>query len=112
MFGVDFVLRMIISCYQKTNVVFVWFIEGAKMKIKDIFKDWKSPCMTRDQLYKVTGGLIHPKTIRNLDSLGKGIDGKFFIGRKVAYPTEEVIKYLEKRLHFNFNEVTHENDEN
>ena len=25
---------------------------------------------------------------------------------------EEVIIYLEKRLHFKFNEVTHENDEN
>ena len=78
------------------------------MKISDIFKDWHSPCITRDQLYRVTGGLIHPRTIRNLDSLGKGIDGKFFIGRKVAYPIDEVIKYLERRLHFKFNEVNHE----
>ena len=78
------------------------------MKTRDIFKDWRSPCITRDQLYKVTSGLIHPRTIRNLDSLGKGIDGKFFIGRKVAYPIEEVIEYLERRLHFKFNEADHE----
>lgn len=81
------------------------------MKIRDIFKDWKSPCITRDQLYKVTGGLIHPRTIRNLDSLGQGIKGKFFIGRKVAYPVEEVINFLEGKFHLDFNHKGEKNDE-
>ena len=68
------------------------------MNIKNIFRNWRSPFITRDQLYEVTGGLIHPRTIRNLDSLGKGIKGKFKIGRKVAYPIEEVINYLENKM--------------
>ena len=49
------------------------------MIIRNIFKNWRSPFITRDQLYEVTGGLIHPRTIRNLDSLGQGIKGKFFM---------------------------------
>ena len=68
------------------------------MNFKLIFKDWQSPFITRDQLHKVTGGLIHPRTIRNLDSLGKGINGKFNIGRKVVYPIEEVVKFLEDKM--------------
>lgn len=63
-----------------------------------IFAKWKSPFVTRDQLYDLTGGMIHPKTIRNLDAIGEGIKGKFAIGkRKVAYPVENVIAWLEAR---------------
>lgn len=68
------------------------------MNIHDIFKNWRSPFITREQLYEVTGGLIHPKTIRNLDSAGKGIRGRFRVGRKVAYPIDEVVKFLENKM--------------
>lgn len=68
------------------------------MEIHDIFKGWQSPFITRDQLYEITGGLIHPHTIRNLDSAGKGIKGRFRIGRKVAYPIDEVVKFLENKM--------------
>ncbi|MDR2646081.1 MAG: hypothetical protein LBC04_02830 [Holosporaceae bacterium] len=69
------------------------------MKIKSIFMNWKSPYITRNQLYEITGGIIHPKTIRNLDSMGKGIPGKFNVSpRKVAYPVEMVIAWLDERI--------------
>lgn len=68
------------------------------MNLHDIFKSWRSPFITREQLYEVTGGLIHPKTIRNLDSAGKGISGRFRVGRKVAYPIDEVVKFLENKM--------------
>jgi hypothetical protein len=68
------------------------------MNFDSIFENWKSPYITRNQLGKVTGGLINPKTIRNLDCLGKGIKGKFTIGyRTVAYPIKEVVAWLEER---------------
>jgi hypothetical protein len=68
------------------------------MDFSSIFSEWKSPFVTRNQLYDLTGGMIHPKTIRNLDSLGEGIKGKFAIGRrKVAYPVNEVIAWLNDR---------------
>ena len=67
-----------------------------------IFKNWKSPFVTRDQLYELTGGMVNPKTIRNLDSLGEGIKGKFAIGkRKIAYPVENVISWLRDRYNKN-----------
>ena len=89
-------------CYAMSAYFIGYKINGGKM-INQIFKNWRSPFITRDQLYEVTGGLIHPRTIRNLDSLGQGIKGKFFVGRKVAYPVEEVINFLEGRFHLDFN---------
>ena len=80
------------------------------MDISKIFENWRSPFITREQLYEVTGGLIHPHTIRNLDSLGQGIKGKFSIGRKVAYPVEEVINFLKDRFHLDFNSNGGKND--
>ena len=59
-----------------------------------IFKNWKSVFITRNQLFEISGGLLHPKTMRNLDSIGKGISGKFSVGRKVAYPIENVAAFL------------------
>ncbi len=57
------------------------------------------PCVKRNDLGKLTGGLLNPKTIRNLDSQGIGIKGKFLIGpRIVAYPTEEVVAFIDERL--------------
>lgn len=57
------------------------------------------PCVKRNDLGKLTGGLLHPKTIRNLDSKGQGIRGKFLISaRTVAYPTEAVLEFIESKL--------------
>ncbi|MBO7454337.1 MAG: hypothetical protein J6T91_03080 [Alphaproteobacteria bacterium] len=67
-------------------------------KIKLNF-NFPRPCVKRNDLGKLTGGLLNPKTIRNLDSQGVGIKGKFLIGpRIVAYPTEEVIAFIKKRF--------------
>ncbi|MDR1032099.1 MAG: hypothetical protein LBL30_03215 [Holosporales bacterium] len=68
------------------------------MDFRILFKDWKSPYITRDELYAVTGGMLRAKTMRTYDSEGKGIKGKENIGYKqVAYPVESVIEYLEQR---------------
>ena len=70
--------------------------EDDKMKLKF---NLPSPSVRRNDLGKLTEGLLNPKTIRNLDSQGKGIKGKFFIGpRTVAYPTEEVFAFIEARI--------------
>ncbi|MDR1365761.1 MAG: hypothetical protein LBJ03_01565 [Holosporales bacterium] len=68
------------------------------MNFKDLFKDWKSEWITRDELFKVTGGMLRATTLRTYDSQGKGIKGKESIGPKqVAYPVKEVIAYMECR---------------
>jgi hypothetical protein len=56
------------------------------MKIDEIFANWSSPFITRNQLPKITGGIINAKTLRNLDCLGKGIKGKFTVGYRTVAP--------------------------
>lgn len=51
----------------------------------------------RKDLTEKTGGLLHGRTMANLDSLGLGIPGRLLIGkRKVAYPVQAVVEYLKK----------------
>jgi hypothetical protein len=68
------------------------------MNFKELFKDWRSPYISRDQIYTVTGGVVTQKTLRNLDSMGEGIPGKTRVSfKKVMYPVESVIAWLEER---------------
>lgn len=43
------------------------------------------PVFTRNEVSKLTGGLIKPKTLSNLDALSKGPTIKIRFGKKVAY---------------------------
>ena len=73
-----------------------YYIMTNKIELKFNFP---RPCVKRNDLGKLTGGLLNPKTIRNLDSQGVGIKGKFLIGpRTVAYPTDAVIDFIAERL--------------
>jgi hypothetical protein len=51
----------------------------------------------RHQIGKATGNLLHPRTVANLDSLGKGINGRFRCGRAVVYPVKEVVQFIQAR---------------
>ena len=58
---------------------------------------WKSPIIARVQVEAFTGGAISEKYLANLDSQGLGPEGRFRIGRKVVYPTDKFVKWLESR---------------
>ena len=58
---------------------------------------WPSEIVARTEIEKFTGGLITPKSIANLDSLGKGVAGRMNIGRKVAYPVDTLVNWLRDR---------------
>ena len=53
--------------------------------------------LTRKKLHELTGGLVSPSTLANLDSLGEGIRPRLRIGSKVAHPKEAVIEFLKRR---------------
>lgn len=59
------------------------------------------PCgfITRMEIENVTGGLLNPKSVANMDSDPEveGIKGRFKVGRKVCYPVKYVIEFLESR---------------
>ncbi len=58
---------------------------------------WPSAFVARTEAGKFTGGMIGEKYLANLDSAGKGPEGRIRCGRKVIYPVSEFIKWLESR---------------
>jgi len=58
---------------------------------------WPSSIVSRTEISHFTGGIIAEKYLANLDCAGKGPKGRIRIGRKVAYPVNEVVKWLESR---------------
>jgi hypothetical protein len=59
--------------------------------------NWPSPIVARTEIEKFTGGLISEKYQANLDSAGKGPEGRIRIGRKVAYPVNAYLTWLKER---------------
>jgi predicted DNA-binding transcriptional regulator AlpA len=54
------------------------------------------PLISRDHVEKLLGGVISSKSLANLDSLGEGPE-RMRIGRKIAYLTEDLLRWLESR---------------
>ncbi len=58
---------------------------------------WPSSVVAREKVGEFTGGIISPKTMANLDATGEGPKGRITVGRKVAYPVDLLIAWLESR---------------
>lgn len=58
---------------------------------------WPSSMVSRTEIEKFTGGIISEKYIANLDSQGKGPEGRVRCGRKIAYQVSKFIEWLEAR---------------
>jgi len=56
---------------------------------------WPSSMVARTEIERFTGGLLSEKYIANLDSRGLGPRGRIRCGRKVAYPVDQLIEWLE-----------------
>lgn len=68
-----------------------------KGNFQSLAERWPSSWVARTEIERFTGGIISEKYLANLDSAGKGPAGRVRIGRKVAYPVNEFIKWLEGR---------------
>lgn len=75
---------------------------GTNPFVEDIIQNIKEQnpygFILRPDLREKTGGLLHGKTMANMDSLGKGIENRFLIGRVTAYPIESIIEFLRKKI--------------
>lgn len=71
--------------------------KGEMMK-KSIFDELKQYCprgyATRDELKKLTGGLICGRTMAILDQHGRGVSNRKVIGRKTVYFIDDFINWL------------------
>ena len=63
----------------------------------EMAKRWPSTYVARDRVDEFTGGILHPRTLSNLDAKKIGPPEKIRIGRKIAYPVAQFIEWLESR---------------
>ena len=64
----------------------------------NLAEKWPSTYVARGEVGKFSGGILHPRSMANLDCLGKGPEGRIHIGKKkVAYPVQSLIRWMEKR---------------
>ena len=71
-------------------------MEKNEANFSHILKNNPSGYILRRDLTEKTGGLLHGRTMANLDCLGKGISGRIMIKNRVAYPVQAVVEYLQK----------------
>ena len=62
-----------------------------------LIKSWPSPFVERQHVNQFSGGILHPRTLANLDAKGEGPAKRIRIGQKVAYPVTELVRWMEER---------------
>ena len=68
------------------------------MDFKAMREKWESAVVARDKVGKFSGGLLHPRTMSNLDAKGKG-PKRFRMGnRKVGYFVDDLIAWMMQRM--------------
>jgi len=68
------------------------------LDFSNMAKRWPSDYVSRERIGDFTGGLIHPRTMANLDCLGEGPAEKIRLGKKIAYPVPALIQWLNRRI--------------
>ena len=54
------------------------------------------PYVARSQVGKFSGGMLHPKTMANLDSQGEGPE-RVKYGKRVYYEVEKLVQWAQSR---------------
>jgi len=67
------------------------------LSLQELASKWPSSIVARTEIKNFTGGILTERYCANLDSKNIGIKGRIRIGRKVVYPVEAVIEFLESR---------------
>lgn len=67
---------------------------------QNLYERWPSDIVARAKVEEFTGGVVTAKYLANLDSQGKGPEGRIRIGRKVAYRVDKFIEWLETRTQY------------
>jgi hypothetical protein len=65
--------------------------------LSSLKQSWQSPFVAREQVSLFSGGTLNPRTLANHDSQSTGPEGRIRIGRKVVYPVDSLIFWMEQR---------------
>jgi len=68
------------------------------MDIVNCVKGGLPPIFPRSSVGELTGGIIHPKTLANLDSAGKGPSKRWRVGQRVFYERDSFIEWFASRV--------------
>ena len=63
----------------------------------DLEQKWPSTIVSRQEVGRFSGGLLHPRTLANLDCLGLGPKGRIRVGRKICYTVESLIEFITRK---------------
>lgn len=69
---------------------------NANFDLTELAKAWGAPIVARAEVSKFSGGLLHPRTLANLDCIGQGPES-IRIGGRVCYPTGALVEWLKAR---------------
>jgi hypothetical protein len=58
---------------------------------------WRHPVVIRSRVGEFSGGLLHARTMANIDSQGLGPSGMFYLSGKAAYPTNELVAWMKEK---------------
>lgn len=58
---------------------------------------WPAPIVARHNVDKFSGGLLHPRTLANLDCLGQGPE-KIILGSRIYYDKHDLVAWMSKRF--------------
>jgi len=61
-------------------------------------EDWASDFVARREIGKFTGGAFSRRYLENLDYLGKGPPGRVMLARKILYPKQQLIEWLNSKI--------------
>lgn len=71
-------------------------MQAPTFNLEELLAAWP-PVLARDRIAEYTGGLICPKSLANLDSLGQGPSRRVKLGRRVGYPARDfAVWFLER----------------
>ena len=69
-----------------------------KLNLSRMKEKWPSSIVAREEVRNFTGGAVSEKYLANLDSQMKGPEERFKLGRKVVYPVDSMLRWLEARM--------------
>lgn len=67
-----------------------------KFNLDQLAESWPSPIVARSEVKVFSGGLLHPRTMANLDCLGRGPE-KIQVGRRVCYEASQLVAWMKER---------------
>lgn len=69
----------------------------SKFNFEEMAKTWPSGLVARSEVGRFSGGLLNGRTLANLDSAGMGPPNRIRVGRKIAYPVRDLIRWIAGR---------------